>query len=60
MCGHPELRYLFTIVNSRNGNDLFPIGSVCINRFGRQDLDESASIREQMFRLLHALSLIHI
>jgi hypothetical protein len=55
VCGHPDLRYLFTIVNSLNGNQLFPIGSVCIDRFGRQDLAETASIREQMFRLLHAL-----
>jgi hypothetical protein len=55
VCGHPDLRYLFTIVNAMNGNRLFPIGSVCINRFGREDLNETASIREQMFRLLHAL-----
>lgn len=55
VCGHPHLRYLFTIVNQLNGNVLFPIGSVCINQFGRADLDDEAAIRERLFRLLHAL-----
>ena len=55
VCGQADLRYLFTIANAYNGNTLFPIGSVCINRFGRQDLTEQASIREQLFRLLHAI-----
>jgi hypothetical protein len=55
LCGHPELRYLFTIVNTLNDNTLFPIGSVCINRFGREDLSEEASIREHLFRVLHAI-----
>jgi hypothetical protein len=55
ICGHPGLRYLFTIVNTVNGSSLFPIGSVCINQFGRDDLDEQVSTRVQMFRLLQAI-----
>lgn len=55
VCGHQQLRYLFTIENGRNGNALFPIGSVCIKQFGRQDLDDEAAIREKLFQLLHAV-----
>ena len=55
ICGKEELRYLFTIRNTRNGNLLYPIGSSCIRRFERDDLDEDVSIREQLFKLLHAI-----
>ena len=55
ICGKEHLYYLFTIENKLNGNQLFPIGSSCIKKFGRNDLDEDASIREQMFKLLHAV-----
>lgn len=55
ICGHPDLKYLFTIGNTLNGNRLFPIGSVCINRFGRPDLNEQVSARVQLFRLLTAI-----
>lgn len=30
VCGKYGLRYLYTIVNDRNGNALHPIGSCCI------------------------------
>ena len=55
VCGKEHLYYLFTIRNTRNGNILFPIGSSCIKKFGRSDLYEEASIREEMFRLYHAV-----
>jgi len=55
ICGKEELRYLFTIRNTRNGNLLYPIGSSCIRKFERDDLDEDASIKEQLFKLLHAI-----
>jgi len=29
ICGKEELRYLFAIRNTRNGNFLYPIGSSC-------------------------------
>ncbi len=55
ICGKEHLYYLFTIKNTANGNILYPIGSSCIKKFGRNDLDNEASIREQMFRLYHAV-----
>lgn len=55
VCGKEHLYYLFTIRNTQNGNILFPIGSSCIKKFGRIDLYEEASIREEMFRLYHAV-----
>ena len=30
ICGKEHLRYLFTIKNQLNGNELYPIGSSCI------------------------------
>lgn len=32
ICGKEGLRYLFTIQNRFNGNELFPIGSKCIGK----------------------------
>ncbi len=55
VCGKFGLRYLYTILNERNGNILYPIGSCCIQKFNRADLDEEISVREGMFRLLHAV-----
>ena len=55
VCGKENLRYLFTIKNMITGNDLFPIGSSCIKKFGREDLKEKANIQESMFKLLHAV-----
>lgn len=55
ICGKEHLKYLFTIKNRLNNNELYPIGSSCINKFGRDDLDEQVSIKEQLFKLLHAV-----
>ena len=55
VCGKENLRYLFTIRNKDNGNTLYPIGSSCIQRFGRSDLKSEAKVHEDMFRLLHAV-----
>jgi hypothetical protein len=32
------LRYLFTIRNGYNNNEIFPIGSQCIKKFGIKDM----------------------
>ena len=32
VCGKENLRYLFTIRNTDNGNALYPIGSSCIKK----------------------------
>ena len=55
VCGKEHLRYLFTIRNTENGNELYPIGSTCINKFEREDLDYEVSVYEDMFRLIRAV-----
>jgi hypothetical protein len=55
ICGKEDLKYLFTIQNTKNGNTLYPIGSSCIKKFERNDLNEDVSIKEQLFKLLHAI-----
>lgn len=56
ICGKEGLRYLFTIRNKINNNELFPIGSSCIKKFGVEDLYSEASIWEQEFKLYDAIS----
>lgn len=55
ICGKENLRYLFTIRNTVNGYTLYPIGSSCIKKFQRSDLDEEVAVKEQLFKLLHAI-----
>lgn len=55
VCGKERLRYLFTIKNRYNGKTIFPIGSSCIKKFDREDLNEEAGVREGMFKLLRAI-----
>ncbi len=55
VCGKENLRYLFTICNKYNNNTLYPIGSSCIKKFERSDLNEVIAVKEQLFRLLHAI-----
>lgn len=55
ICGKENLHYLFTIKNSVNGNTLYPIGSSCIKKFKQSHLNKEVSIKEQLFKLLHAL-----
>jgi hypothetical protein len=56
LCGKENLRYLFTIKNKYNGNELEPIGSQCIKKFERDDLNEQTAIFEKLFKLQAALS----
>ncbi|MBQ3033547.1 MAG: hypothetical protein IJD28_04130, partial [Deferribacterales bacterium] len=55
ICGHPKIRYLFTIKNNKNGNELYPIGSSCINKFERNDFNKEIKIYESMFKLYNAI-----
>lgn len=55
ICGKENIKYLYTIRNVINGNELFPIGSSCIKRFNRNDFNEETTLREGMFKLLHAV-----
>ncbi len=54
ICGKERLRYLFTIRNTRSEKELYPIGSVCIGRFGRSDLNAEVATQEGLFKLLQA------
>lgn len=56
ICGKENIRYLFTIQNEQNGNILEPIGSKCIKKFNRKELDEITAIYEDLFKLKSALS----
>ena len=49
ICGKEHLFYLFTIKNIITGSTLFPIGSSCIKKFGRDDLNDEASVRDNQF-----------
>ena len=55
VCGKENLRYLFTIQNIVNGNTLYPIGSSCIRKFERNDLNDIVAMKEQLFKLMHAI-----
>ena len=55
VCGKERLKYLYTIRNAYNGNVLFPIGSLCIKKFERLDLNEEIIAREGMFKLYRAI-----
>ena len=55
VCGKTHLKYLFTIKNKENDNILFPIGSTCINKFKRDDLDYEITVYEDMFKLIRAV-----
>ena len=58
ICGKENIRYLYTIKNVYNGNLLFPIGSSCIRKFNRTDLQEESSLIESKFKLLHAIKVL--
>ncbi len=55
VCGKENLRYLYTVKNIRNNNTLYPIGSSCIKKFNRADLNEKITTQEKMFRLFKAI-----
>lgn len=55
ICGKENIKYLFRIRNTKNNNELFPIGSSCIKKFNRDDLNELTSVKEKLFQLLHAI-----
>lgn len=55
ICGKERLRYLFEITNNKNGIKLYPIGSSCIKKFKRKELNEVTTVSEKLFKLLHAI-----
>ena len=55
VCGKERLRWLYTIRNDITGSEMFPIGSRCIKRFGRPDLNADAALKLELFKLLRAV-----
>ncbi len=55
ICGKENIKYLYTIKNVRNKKILCPIGSSCVRKFNRLDLNEMTSLIESQFKLLHAV-----
>lgn len=55
VCGQTGLVQLFTIRNQHNDARLFPIGSKCINQFGRADLDRDVNLLPRLLHLREAL-----
>ena len=55
VCGQTGLVKLFTIRNKRNDSVLFPIGSVCVNQFGRKDLDQQITVFSDLLTLRSAV-----
>ena len=55
ICGKENIKYLYKIRNMHNGRLLFPVGSSCIKKFDRADLRKEITLREQLFKLLHAV-----
>lgn len=56
VCGHPNLVKLFTIRNDRNGNELFPIGSKCVEHFGEDVLNLQVRVLSRLLALRQALN----
>ena len=56
VCGKENIRYLYTLQNTRNGNTLSPIGSSCIRKFESQELNEQILVQEGLFKLIHAIT----
>lgn len=55
ICGKQGIRYLYTIRNTETGKQLYPIGSSCIKKFDREDMDEEIAVLEGMFKLYRAI-----
>jgi hypothetical protein len=51
VCGNTGLRYLYSIRNLVTGQELFPIGSVCVEYFGVAELTEGVSALRRLFDL---------
>lgn len=55
ICGKEEIKYLYTIRNRETYRVLEPIGSRCIEKFKRQDLNYQVRINQKLFQLMHAI-----
>ncbi len=49
ICGKEEIKYISRIFNRFNGNELYPIGSRCINKFKSEEMNEDIHACEKAF-----------
>lgn len=54
ICGKENLKYLYTIKNKINNNILRYIGSTCIKKFDREELNKITKIHQKLSKLYHA------
>lgn len=54
ICGKENLKYLYTIQNQNNGNILKYIGSTCIKKFDRDELNKITNIHQKLSLLYPA------
>lgn len=48
ICGKKEIKYVTKIRNRRNGNELYPIGSCCIEKFAPKEMAENYNACKRM------------
>lgn len=56
VCGNTGLSKLFTLRNDLNGSFLNPIGSVCVNQFGRRELNGQVTLLNDLQALRNAIN----
>jgi len=54
VCGQTNLLWMYTITNTGTGQELFPIGSSCVNHFGRTDLNQQVAVFQKLVDLRNA------
>lgn len=54
ICGKENIKYLYTIRNRKTNVTLYPIGSSCIQKFDRDDMNDFTTTIEKLYKLLHA------
>jgi hypothetical protein len=55
VCGQTNLLWMYTVTNTANGSELFPIGSTCVNHFERSDLNQQVAVFRKLVELRAAL-----
>ncbi len=60
ICGKEQIKYLYRLHNRKTNQWLFPIGSSCINKFQRKDLQEKTATTEAMLDYCMLLETINI
>lgn len=58
ICGKCHLRWLYTLENKITGKRLFPVGSQCIKRFQREDLNKQMREQQAFIELLNYYHLL--